>query len=217
MMEKKKNSEKNEEVINVNLQAILLLLVILLIIIAVFIYINTKNVDNIKNNIVEQNTSVTNTTEEISFNEENAINLLKEYLELKSIATSNPQALLEKYGYATNQQFSNYEKTADEAFIKTDIIYEDIRNELQKYITKDFFNKEYKNIYKSSNGITYVANKNAPKVSYNVTRFERIETKNKPVLQVWYKTTTDGVTSEEKNMKVEYTTNNSKWIISNIN
>lgn len=222
MKEKPKNKIENEsnedDVISVNLQAIVILLVIIVIIIAFFICINIRTDSYInaeENDVLNYKTNTKN--EDVEFNESDAISVLKDYLELKALASSNPQAVLEKYGLATNQQFAKYERTADETFIKTDISYEEIRNKFQEFITKDFFNKEYKNIYKSSNGVTYVANKNDAKINYEITRYEKNENKNKPILQVWYKTTLNEVTSEEKNMKVEYNLNNSKWIISNIN
>lgn len=222
MKEKPKNKIENEsnedDVISVNLQAIVILLVIIVLIIAFFICINIRTDSYInaeENDVLNYKTNTKN--EDVEFNESDAISVLKDYLELKALASSNPQAVLEKYGLATNQQFAKYERTADETFIKTDISYEEIRNKFQEFITKDFFNKEYKNIYKSSNGVTYVANKNDAKINYEITRYEKNENKNKPILQVWYKTTLNEVTSEEKNMKVEYNLNNSKWIISNIN
>ena len=43
-----------------------------------------------------------------------------------------------------------------------------------------------------------------------------LENKNKPLVQVWYTTTQDGKTSEEKSMNVEFVQNNGDWIISNI-
>lgn len=222
MKEKPKNKIENEsnedDVISVNLQAIVILLVIIVLIIAFFICINIRTdsyINKEENDVLNYKTNTKN--EDVEFNESDAISVLKDYLELKALASSNPQAVLEKYGLATNQQFAKYERTADETFIKTDISYEEIRNKFQEFITKDFFNKEYKNIYKSSNGVTYVANKNDAKINYEITRYEKNENKNKPILQVWYKTTLNEVTSEEKNMKVEYNLNNSKWIISNIN
>lgn len=222
MKEKPKNKIENEsnedDVISINLQAIVILLVIIVLIIAFFICINIRTDSYINkegNDVLNYKTNTKN--EDVEFNESDAISVLKDYLELKALASSNPQAVLEKYGFATNQQFAKYERTADETFIKTDISYEEIRNKFQEFITKDFFNKEYKNIYKSSNGVTYVANKNDAKINYEITRYEKNENKNKPILQVWYKTTLNEVTSEEKNMKVEYNLNNSKWIISNIN
>lgn len=222
MKEKPTNKNENEsnedDVISVNLSSIVILLLILFLIIAFFIFINYR--DNSNQNIgVDDilNSEQPTEREDVQFNEKDAIKVLKDYLELKALADSNPQAVLEKYGIATNQQFAKYERTADETFIKTDISYEEIRNKFQDFITKDFFNKEYKNIYKSSNGVTYVANKIDAKTNYEITRYEQIENKNKPMLQVWYKTTVNEVTSEEKNMKVEYNLNNSKWIISNIN
>lgn len=222
MKEKPKNKIENEsnedDVISINLQAIVILLVIIVLIIAFFICINIRTdsyINKEENDVLNYKTNTKN--EDVEFNESDAISVLKDYLELKALASSNPQAVLEKYGFATNQQFAKYERTADETFIKTDISYEEIRNKFQEFITKDFFNKEYKNIYKSSNGVTYVANKNDAKINYEITRYEKNENKNKPILQVWYKTTLNEVTSEEKNMKVEYNLNNSKWIISNIN
>ena len=150
------------------------------------------------------------------FNEDDAIKLLNSYLDEKAIAMSSPQALLEKYGFATNKEFASYEKNADETFIKTDILYENIRTTMQKYITKDLFTKEFKAIYKQSNGVTHVANLNNPKQTYNITRYEMLETKTKKVVQVWYTTTQEGKTSEEKTMKVEFVQSNGNWIISNI-
>ena len=59
-------------------------------------------------------------------------------------------------------------------------------------------------------------NLNNPKQKYTITRHELDSSKNKPTIQVWYTTTQDDVTSVEKNMKVEFSQINGKWIISNI-
>lgn len=209
--------EKNEEkIIKVSLKSLITIISIIAIIIILFVgmYIkeNKDNIELYKNEVkIPQNE---NNVKE--FNEEEGINLLNSYLSEKSIAMSSPQALLEKYGFATNKEFESYEKNDDKSFIKTDILYENIRNTMQKYITKDLFTKEFKSIYKQSNGVTHVANLSNPKQTYNITRHEILENKNKPLLQVWYTTTQDGKTSEEKTMKVEFIQNNGNWIISNI-
>lgn len=211
--------DKNEEkIIKMNLKSLIIIMLIVVAIIILFVgmYIkeNKDVIESDKNRIAIPNTKTESTNKE--FNEDDAINLLSAYLDEKSIAMSSPQALLEKYGFATNKEFASYEKNADETFIKTDILYENIRTTMQKYITKDLFTKEFKAIYKQSNGVTHVANLNNPKQTYNITRHEMLETKNKKSIQVWYTTTQEGKTSEEKTMKVEFVQNNGNWIISNI-
>lgn len=209
-------NKKEEKIIKVNLKVLLMIIAIVIMIIILFaaMYIeeNKNIIDSEENNFAP--TQIVSGKKE--FNEANGVDILKAYLNEKSIAMSSPQSLLEKYGFATNKQFASYEKTADETFIKTDILYENIRNTMQKYITKELFTKEFKTIYKQSNGVTHVANLNNPKQTYNITRHEILENKNKPLLQVWYTTTQDGKTSEEKSMKVEFVQNNGNWIISNI-
>ncbi len=208
--------KKEEKVIKVNLKVLLMIIAIVIMIIILFAGMHIKEnkeiIDSGENNF-SITTKVNNSKE---FNENNGIDILKAYLDEKSIAMSSPQALLEKYGLATNKQFASYEKTTDETFIKTDILYENIRNTMQKYITKELFTKEFKTIYKQSNGVTHVANLNNPRQTYNITRHEMLENKNKPLVQVWYTTTQDGKTSEGKSMKVEFVQNNGDWIISNI-
>lgn len=211
--------DKNEEkIIKMNLKSLIIIMLIVVAIIILFVgmYIkeNKDVIESDKNRIAIPNTKTESTNKE--FNEDDAINLLSAYLDEKAIAMSSPQALLEKYGFATNKEFASYEKNADETFIKTDILYENIRTTMQKYITKDLFTKEFKAIYKQSNGVTHVANLNNPKQTYNITRHEMLETKNKKAIQVWYTTTQEGKTSEEKTMKVEFVQNNGNWIISNI-
>ena len=211
--------DKNEEkIIKMNLKSLIIIMLIVVAIIILFVgmYIkeNKDVIESDKNRIAIPNTKTESINKE--FNEDDAINLLSAYLDEKAIAMSSPQALLEKYGFATNKEFASYEKNADETFIKTDILYENIRTTMQKYITKDLFTKEFKAIYKQSNGVTHVANLNNPKQTYNITRHEMLETKNKKAIQVWYTTTQEGKTSEEKTMKVEFVQNNGNWIISNI-
>lgn len=211
--------DKNEEkIIKMNLKSLIIIMLIVVAIIILFVgmYIkeNKDVIESDKNRIAIPNTKTESINKE--FNEDDAIKLLSAYLDEKAIAMSSPQALLEKYGFATNKEFASYEKNADETFIKTDILYENIRTTMQKYITKDLFTKEFKAIYKQSNGVTHVANLNNPKQTYNITRHEMLETKNKKAIQVWYTTTQEGKTSEEKTMKVEFVQNNGNWIISNI-
>lgn len=129
---------------------------------------------------------------------------------------SSPESLLETFGLVTNQKFLTYSKNSDNTFVQTDISYEAIRKEFQFYITKDFFASEFKNIYKPSNGITHVANIEKSREDYEVKGYERVSTKGKPIVQVWYVTKVDGVESEQKTMKVEFSTYNGRWLISSI-
>lgn len=214
--EEKKEAKQEEKVIKVNLKVLLMIIALVVMIIILFagIYIKeNKDIVDSEGNNFSISKIVSGNKE---FNENNGIDILRAYLNEKSIAMSSPQALLEKYGFATNKQFASYEKTADATFIKTDILYENIRTTMQKYITKELFTKEFKTIYKQSNGVTHVANLNNPKQTYTITRHEMLENKNKPLVQVWYTTTQDGKTSEEKSMKVEFVQYNGNWIISNI-
>jgi len=212
MSEKGKTKEKEE--IKLNLRAVILITMILVLIIIVLLYNYFNEMKKIKSN--DDNLSIKSAIKIEEFDNEKAIKLLKQYLEEKALAYSNPQALLEKYSFATNQEFASYKKTTDEKFLRTDIIYEDIRSEMNKYITKDFFTKEFKNIYKSSNGITHVAIINSPKENYNITRYELLESNTKEILNVWYTITKEDIKSEEKNMQVEFSKINGNWIISNI-
>ena len=209
--------DKNEEkIIKMNLKSLIIIMLVVIAIIILFLGMYIKeNKDIIESNKIAIPSTKTESNNK-EFNEDDAIKLLNSYLDEKAIAMSSPQALLEKYGFATNKEFASYEKNADETFIKTDILYENIRTTMQKYITKDLFTKEFKAIYKQSNGVTHVANLNNPKQTYNITRYEMLETKTRKVVQVWYTTTQEGKTSEEKTMKVEFVQNNGDWIISNI-
>ena len=209
--------DKNEEkIIKMNLKSLIIIMLVVIAIIILFLGMYIKeNKDIIESNKIAIPSTKTESNNK-EFNEDDAIKLLNSYLDEKAITMSSPQALLEKYGFATNKEFASYEKNADETFIKTDILYENIRTTMQKYITKDLFTKEFKAIYKQSNGVTHVANLNNPKQTYNITRYEMLETKTKKVVQVWYTTTQEGKTSEEKTMKVEFVQSNGNWIISNI-
>ena len=209
--------DKNEEkIIKMNLKSLIIIMLVVIAIIILFLGMYIKeNKDIIESNKIAIPSTKTESNNK-EFNEDDAIKLLNSYLDEKAIAMSSPQALLEKYGFATNKEFASYEKNADETFIKTDILYENIRTTMQKYITKDLFTKEFKAIYKQSNGVTHVANLNNPKQTYNITRYEMLETKTRKVVQVWYTTTQEGKTSEEKTMKVEFVQSNGNWIISNI-
>lgn len=209
--------DKNEEkIIKMNLKSLIIIMLVVIAIIILFLGMYIKeNKDIIESNKIAIPSTKTESNNK-EFNEDDAIKLLNSYLDEKAIAMSSPQALLEKYGFATNKEFASYEKNADETFIKTDILYENIRTTMQKYITKDLFTKEFKAIYKQSNGVTHVANLNNPKQTYNITRYEMLETKTKKVVQVWYTTTQEEKTSEEKTMKVEFVQSNGNWIISNI-
>ena len=129
---------------------------------------------------------------------------------------SSPQSLLETFGLVTDQKFAGYPKNNDATFIQTDISYEAIRNEFQFYITKDFFASEYKNIYKPSNGVTHVANIEKPREDYEIKSYKKLDTKGRPAIQIWYITKVDNIESEQKTMKVEFSTYNGRWLISSI-
>ena len=174
--------DKNEEkIIKMNLKSLIIIMLIVVAIIILFIgmYIkeNKDVIESDKNKIAILSTKTESDNKE--FSEDDAIKLLSAYLDEKAIAMSSPQALLEKYGFATNKEFASYEKNADETFIKTDILYENIRTTMQKYITKDLFTKEFKTIYKQSNGVTHGANWNTSKQTYKITRQEMWGTKKK--------------------------------------
>ena len=167
--------DKNEEkIIKMNLKSLIIIMLVVIAIIILFLGMYIKeNKDIIESNKIAIPSTKTESNNK-EFNEDDAIKLLNSYLDEKAIAMSSPQALLEKYGFATNKEFASYEKNADETFIKTDILYENIRTTMQKYITKDLFTKEFKAIYKQSNGVTHVANLNNPKQTYNITRYEML-------------------------------------------
>lgn len=214
-------NQENVEIISVNISVIIALFMILLVIIGVITYLYLKPSSVKSNDIISQENVENKTDGKISkafaeFNVDMQMKQINEYLRAKSIALANPQSLLEIYGLATNQKFLEYPRNADKTFILTDISYEAIRNEFQTYITKEFFMKEFKNIYKQSNGITHVANIDNSRETYEITRHERIQQNGRPTIQIWYTTRKDGVESDEKTMKIEFSPYNGKWLISNI-
>lgn len=207
---------KNDVAI-IDLKTIIMLIIVILAIIGLFIfaYINEKDNNNSNNVTLNSELSATNNNA-TDFDAITSKKLVEKYLQERSIALSNPKSYLQKLGLATYKQFAKYDKSEDESFIRTDIIYEDIRNLMQQYITKEFFTHEFKGIYEASNGVTHVANKNEPKQTYKVTRYEEKKVNNKPVLTIWYTLTENGVTSEELSMDVEFSNIQGKWIISDI-
>lgn len=211
-------TSENIEVFSINLSVLIALFVILLIIIAIIVYAYNKDT-NKHSNEIDVDEVVENqvkSTKAVEFDTEEQVGKIKGYLRYKSIAMSSPESLLETFGLVTNQKFLTYPKNSDNTFVQTDISYEAIRKEFQFYITKDFFASEFKNIYKPSNGITHVANIEKSREDYEVKGYERVSTKGKPIVQVWYVTKINGVESEQKTMKVEFSTYNGRWLISSI-
>lgn len=211
-------TSENIEVFSINLSVLIALFVILLIIIAIIVYAYNKDT-NKHSNEIDVDEVVENqvkSTKAVEFDTEEQVGKIKGYLRYKSIAMSSPESLLETFGLVTNQKFLTYPKNSDNTFVQTDISYEAIRKEFQFYITKDFFASEFKNIYKPSNGVTHVANIEKSREDYEVKGYERVSTKGKPIVQVWYVTKVDGVESEQKTMKVEFSTYNGRWLISSI-
>ncbi len=212
--EKNKNNKEEDSVFTVNLTTLVIIIVILIAIIAVFFYLYTNRASDALDELKTQ------AQESIVFkeiDENKAVELLKSYLSVKSKVVSNPQSVLETYGFATNQQFEAYDKIEEDTFYRTDILYDNVRRKFENYLTKDFFNREYKDIYKESNGITYVSTKTQPEETYEITRQEvENNTATRYSLKVWYKTTVDGTESAEKNMEVNYVLNNDRWVISDI-
>lgn len=222
--EKTKTTDENQEnieVFSINLSVLIALFIVLIIIIGTIVYLYLKPSQKeirqpINQETIENKTETKTPKPVVEFDTETQMKQVNEYLRIKSIAMSNPQSLLETYGFATNQKFGEYSKTEDETFIKTDISYEAIRNALQSHITKELFANEFKNIYKQSNGVTHVANISNPREYYEIKRHEKLDTKGKPVIQVWYTTKVDGEESGEKSMKIEFSTYNGRWLISSI-
>ena len=112
----KEEKKENEEVIKIDLKTVIMLVSALIIILIIFLVIYKNEATKVEKmpEITPDEQTITIT----EFNEDDAIKLLSSYLEEKSLAMSSPQALLEKYGYATNKEFASYEKTTDETFIK---------------------------------------------------------------------------------------------------
>lgn len=166
---------------------------------------NTNTITNEKSNTLPD------------FNIDKSRNSIRGYLEQKFIAMSDPKVLLEQYGLATESEFAGFEKSADGKYYKTKILYEKVKDKFLPYTTQEFFKKEYKDIYISSNGLTHVAVSGTKNEKYTLLRSEQIKGGSAPVLSVWYKTTNaEGIESDEKNMKVEFTLNRGDWVISNI-
>lgn len=211
----KTEENSDEKVAIVDLKTIVVLLIVVAIIIGIYVYAYIN--ENKKENEVVLNTelSVENNNSN-DFNSETAKKLVDKYLSERAIALSNPKSYLQKLGLSTNKKFDSYSKSDDESVIKTDILYEDIRNIMQQYITKDFFTKEFKGIYEASNGVTHVSNKTEPKKNYKIVRYEEKKVNNKPVLTIWYTLTENGNESDELSMDVEFSNIQGSWIISDI-
>lgn len=224
------NKEKIENVADENiaildLKTVIILIAIIAILIMILGYFYFNKIDTVKNiqtngqeliteKIQDNPTTVSNLPE---FSIDRAKSLIRGYLNVKAAAQASPKSLLQQYGLVTEIDFAGFEKTKDEKFFKTSILYENVKNKFLEYIMQDFFLKEFKDIYQSSNGLTYVAVVEQEKESYIVTRCEQIKTGGKPVVKVWYKTKTeDGKESEEKSMEVEFTARRGNWFISNI-
>ena len=214
---KTEKKEQKEKVTIIDLKTIIILLIVVLAIIGLFIYAYINEIDNKKTNKVILNSELSSDeNNKNSFDPAISKKLVGKYLSERSIALQNPKAYLQKLVLDTNKQFLAYDKSEDDSFIRTDIIYEDIRNLMQQYITKEFFTHEFKGIYEASNGVTHVSNKTSPKQIYKITRYEEKRENNRPVLIIWYKITENGTTSEELSMNVEFSNIQGKWIISDI-
>ena len=176
---------------------------------------NDYNIEYIADN---SNILVNNESNKLpDFNIDKSRNSIRGYLEQKSIAMSDPKVLLQQYGLATENEFAEYEKTTDGKYYKTKILYEKIKDKFLPYTTQEFFKKEYKDVFVSSNGLTHVAVSGTKNEKYTLLRSEQIKGGATPVLSVWYKTiNAEGVESEEKNMKVEFQLNRGYWVISDI-
>ena len=215
------NTIKENPLIAVETFLIVIGLVIIFIVLVFNFYlrnINPSSEDNIEFAVDNSNIIVNNDSNQIpDFNIDKSRNIVRSYLEQKAIVMSDPKVLLQQYGLATENEFAGYEKTADEKYYKTKILYERIKEKFLPYITQEFFKKEYKDIFVSSNGLTHVAVTGTKNEKYTLLRSEIIKGGSAPVLSVWYKTTNaEGIESEEKNMKVEFTLNRGDWVISNI-
>ncbi len=220
-IEKIEEEQESVEIFSINLSVLVGLFIILVIIIGVISYLYLKPTkapsNNANTNQIAENQTETKTPKPaVEFDVETQVGQIKGYLRYKSIAMSSPQSLLETFGLVTDQKFAGYPKNNDATFIQTDISYEAIRNEFQFYITKDFFASEYKNIYKPSNGITHVTNIEKPREDYEIKSYKKLDTKGRPAIQIWYITKVDNVESEQKTMKVEFSTYNGRWLISSI-
>ncbi len=121
---------------------------------------NTSSSENIQDannsatteNMEDKNEDIVNSDQYINISIEEIENLAKEkinkYFELsdyeKSAASANPMLLseldLEDYDNLWNS-FTNFRNT--EEYIKTNVTYQDFKNEMLKYVTKEYFNNYY--------------------------------------------------------------------------
>ena len=122
------------------------------------------------------------------FNVESSVNLLLDYLNERSIIYANPKKYLIENGFTTQKKIDLYDKTTDETFIKTDILYDNIKNNLLTYLSQNFFMREFKDIFKNSNSLIHVANIEKEREIYSITKSEQIQKGGMPVVKVWYKT-----------------------------
>ncbi len=223
--EKEIENEADENIAILDLKTVIILIAIIAILILILGYFYFNKIDTVKNvqanakevttDEIQENPTTTRSLPEFSI--DRAKSLIRGYLNIKSAAQASPKSLLQQYGLVTEIDFAGFEKTKDEKFYKTDILYENVKIRFLEYIIQDFFLKEFKDIYQSSNGLTYVAVAEQEKESYIVTRCEQIKAGGKPVVKAWYKIKKeDGEESEEKSMEVEFTARKGNWFISNI-
>ena len=91
------SEEKEIKSIKVSLKRLVFISMILIVIIMGLIYISLNKLKDLDKNKVSTIQKSKENITIIEFNEEDAISLLTQYLDDRSLAYSNPQALLEKY------------------------------------------------------------------------------------------------------------------------
>ena len=220
-----KEDEKENEVIEdtgiFSSKAIWYLFFILALIIGCIIYVYNEDTQKYKqeNSVIAENPNIkevkTETNNLPPFSQENATQVIRQYLSLKKGIEYNPSNYLVMTGLTTQEKISTYAKTKDGSFYKTDILFDNLKKHFESIITRTCFEKTFKSHYKDSSGMVNCLTGQGPLNEYEVKTVERIEAP-RPTLKVTYTVTPETGDPVDKTNTFEFQVVKGNWIIMNI-
>lgn len=146
------------------------------------------------------------------FTDDEVKNVFQKNLDLVSAKSNNLRYALFTLGlYADEDFFSNYdneEPASKELFIKTPVKFKDFKNEMLKYMTKEFYRENWADLFYSEDGYLCYKDTGATGVSYTVNSIKKINDDNTYSADV----TAQSVGPDTK-LKIKFKINANKCVI----
>ena len=123
-------------------------------------------IDNVANTVNSTKTESSN----LNYSKTDCQTKLEKYLNLRGVSDGSPVGLLVELDLMTYDSFdtSKTVKISGNTYVKTTVKYEDFKSEMLKYLTENYFEKEFLG-YKDSDGYVAIINGGGTGISYLIS------------------------------------------------